>query len=447
MTNNEFNEAVQDSLTENSAANLEEKLEVTTSVAAPVENNTNHEETLRKQKEVVQQLSKFKDSGEAVEVTITEKTKGGLRAVYEGVKLFMPLSLFAPGRNTSDADLEAAIGKSYKVKIKEVQDSGSYATVVISRKDLMEDELWNKFKVGDKVEGTVSSTPTFGIFLDLGGLEGLIHISRLSQSHVESTEKFAKKGDKLEAVIIELDRAANRIALSRKELEPSPWSDAEEKYPSGLITKGTVRRMTNFGAYVELAPNVDGLLRFSELSWTRRVNDPSEFIKLNSEVEVYVVSCSADKRTIALSYKRTQENPWNSLIEKYPIGSFSKGVVSQITEKGAVITVNNEVDGFMPRGKMRGIMNGNKIPFNVGDEIQVAIDELVPEKESLILSPVLTEEQAQEQENSKKGFEKKVYKEKRENVKIDASHQAGNSGFSLGDLLSSLSKDKLSNIE
>ena len=265
---------------------------------------------------VYQELLLVKENNGTIEVEIKGRIRGGLRAIYKEMPLFLPASHFSLKRTPTEQELTDAAGKTMVVQVHELQeyDEGRKA-VIVSRKHLLTEDFWTRISVGDIVEGKVSSIATFGVFVDLGGVEGLIHISRLSQVHVDDPNKFMKKGDTVKAVVVELDRTKNRIALSRKELEESPWKDVETLFLVGTQHTGIVRRLTDFGAYIELKPGVDGLLRTPEISWTKRIKKPSDVLKANSEIPVEILSVSEDKQTVSLSYKKTQPNPWHQLVD------------------------------------------------------------------------------------------------------------------------------------
>ncbi len=376
----------------------------------------------KKYAEIYDELTKKYEDNERIEVEVQDRIRGGLRVIYKNVPLFLPASHFSLKRNPSEQELKDSIGKTLTVEIHEIQeyDEGRKA-VIVSRKKQLIDEFWNNIKVGDIVEGKVSSIASFGVFLDLGGVEGLIHISRLSNTHVQDPNEFVKKGDILKAKVVELDREKNRIALNHKILEPSPWDTVEEDFPAGSIHKGIVKRLTDFGAYIEFKPGLDGLLRTQELSWTKRIKHPSDILEQNQEIEVKVLSASSEKRTIALSYKQTKENPWPTMHEKYPINAEFDGTVFQVIPQGMIVTIDEEVDGFMPRSKMKKVLQGNRIPYKSGEKIRVSIVDIAPEDESLILAPVVSEEEIRA-------------KRKKKSSKSDAP-KIKDSGISLADMI------------
>jgi len=393
-------------------------------------------------------LKNANDTGSAIEVLVKDRIKGGLRVMFDDVPIFLPTSQFSLRRNPPEEELAELIGKIIKVYIHELtEDDENRKTVIVSRKKAIVDEIWNKIKVGDIVEGTVSSIASFGIFLDIGGVEGLIHISRLSQIHVADTKSFAQKGDKMHAVVVEIDREKNRLALSKKDLEESPWLSIEQKFPVGTKLKGIVRRFTSFGAYVEIQNGIDGLLRISELSWTKRVKHPSEIIGLGQEIEVEVINVSGEKNTLHISLKKTVENPWHSMVEKFTKGKQFNATVKQVMTQGCVLTIENEVDGFMPRSKMRHIARGKKIPYSIGEVVEVLISDVVPEQESIIIEPKLDEEQIAiaERENSELDEKNKASSgQKRfESKKTEQIVESASGSFSLQDLLTDKQREKL----
>lgn len=387
-----------------------------------------------KQRQLDADFAKIKqayENGQPIEVKVTDRIKGGLRAMYNDIPLFLPSSHFSVKRTPSETELTSAIGQTIKVYIHEIsEDEDKRKTIIVSRKKALLDEIWDKIKVGDIVEGTVSSVASFGIFLDLGGVEGLIHISRLSQQHVSSTFDFARRGDKMQAVVIEVDRENNRIALSRKELEKSPWAGIEQRYPVGSNIKGIVRRFTDIGAFVEVEKGIDGLVRLGELSWTKRIKNPADVLKINEETEFKVINVSEEKKVLHLSLKRTTENPWPQIKEKYVPEKIYNGVVKQIMPQGCVVTVEDEVDGFMPRSKMKNLPRGKKIPFKVGQAIEVMISDVSVEEESMIL------ELNPEYFNVAISVEHKDKPKDRAQQKVkDNQNDKTGDGFSLADLL------------
>lgn len=405
------------------------------------ENKRLAEEKQKQFDESFAKLKKANDNGEAIDVVVKDRIKGGLRVMFDDIPIFLPTSHFGLRRNPTEEELMETIGKTLKVHIHELsEDEDNRKTVIVSRKKALSSDVWSTIKVGDIVEGPVSSVASFGIFLDLGGIEGLIHISRLSQVHVADTKSIAKRGDVMKAVVIEVDQEKNRIALSRKELEESPWKGIENKYPVGSNVKGIVRRFTDFGAYIEIEKGIDGLLRVAELSWTKRVKHPSELLKVGEEIELQVINISEEKNTMHLSLKRILTNPWEEIKNRLEIGKLFNAVVKQVMTQGCVLTIEGEVDGFMPRSKMRQLPRGKKIPYSIGETIEVLISDVVIDQESVILEPKLEESEiyVETEENNERPQNRR-----REPKKPQPQTETPSGSFSFSDLLPDSMKETL----
>lgn len=334
---------------------------------------------------VYNMLKTKKEANETITVEVKARIRGGLRVIYDEMPLFLPASHFGLKKNPGEEELQDAIGKSFEVYIHEMQETeDGRRTVIVSRRNILNKEIWSKISVGDVIEGRVSSVATFGVFVDIGGLEGLIHVSRLSQFRLDPMTAF-KRGDEIKATIVDIDKEKGKIALSRKELEESPWKGATELFPVDSIQKGIVRRLTDFGAYVELKPGVDGLLRATELQWATRVKRPADVLTAGQEIDVYIMAISEENHTVSLSVRRTKPNPWEELATRYTAGTEFKGTITQIIQQGAIVRLNEEIDGFVPRSKMRNHLQGKHINLNVGDKLEVVVSDIVPAEESLIL--------------------------------------------------------------
>lgn len=421
--------------------------EIKTTTVESIEPNKTKRITQERYDELFNRLAAFKESNESFEVYVKARVKGGLRVFYEDVPLFLPVSHFSFRKSPTEQELKETEGTKLRVTVHELQEyEEGRKTAIVSRRQVLIEELWNKLQIGDIVEGCVSSIASFGIFLDLGGVEGLVHVSRLSQYHIDKPDQHFKKGDIVKAVVIELDKEKNRIALSRKELEESPWKNIEEKFPIQSRHTGTIRKLTEFGAYVELRRGIDGLLRTPEISWTKRIKKPSDVFKIGQKIEVEVISISEEKHSIALSYKRTIPNPWLSLVDRFPVGTTITGTVSQVLPQGMIVSISDDVDGFMPRSKMRPLLKGNKIPYHSGDKLEVIIADLIPDQESLILSPKIDESQAVSnsdyEENRKRRQSQQNYSG---DNKANKQAQTQNA-VTLVDLLSDTDKNNLLNL-
>ena len=211
------------------------------------------------------------------------------------------------------------------------------------------DALDADLKVGDKVHGKVVVMADYGAFVEIApGVEGLIHVSEMSWSqHLRSAQEFLKVGDEVDAVILTLDRQERKMSLGIKQLKDDPWKNIEEKFPVGSKHTGKVRNFTNFGVFVELEEGVDGLVHISDLSWTKKVKHPSEFTQLGAEMDVVVLEIDKDSRRLSLGHKQLEENPWDVFEQKYSVGSVHKGTITQLMDKGAVVSLEDGVEGFV----------------------------------------------------------------------------------------------------
>jgi len=466
MTNNEISENMENNITStnfdnqkdsNSQLNDNQYKSVVENNDSKIENNLETEkkeitEEVSDPEIVFNELKSIKESNGKIKIKILSRIRGGYKANYKGLSVFLPYPQFAIVKNLDEEALNSEIGKEYEVKVIELaeDETKKHKTIVVSRKELLEEEFWNKIKIGDIVEGPVTSIASFGIFIDLGGNEGLIYISRLSNKRIEDTKSFAKKGDIIKAKVIEIDRENNRIGLSAKEFAESPWNNINNKYKVSQKVKGIVRRIVDFGAYLEIEPGVDALLRNAELSWTKRIKSVSEIAKINDELEVVINSINPEKQTMSVSLREIQENPWPKLAEKYTLDSEHNGIVKEVTSMGCLLTLNDEVDCFMPRSKMRDVLKGKKIPYVVGNEVKVAIADIDPNKESIILKPVIIKEEypdeiplKEKQYKEKLPKQEQKFKSNQRDIKEKKEEKLSANAVTLGDMLSSNVLEKL----
>ena len=216
------------------------------------------------------------------------------------------------------------------------------------------DALGDEFKVGDKVKGKVVVIADYGAFLEVAeGVEGLIHVSEMSWStHLRSAQDFVKVGDELEAVVLTLDREDRKMSLGIKQLTPDPWTDITSKYPVGSKHKGIVRNFTNFGVFVELEEGIDGLIYISDLSWTKKIKHPSEFVAVGDTLEVEVLELDVEGRKLSLGHKQTTDNPWDKYEKEFALGTEHTAAITEIVDKGAVIDFNKDITAFVPQRHM-----------------------------------------------------------------------------------------------
>ncbi|MEQ5790570.1 30S ribosomal protein S1 [Muricauda sp. NFXS6] len=234
------------------------------------------------------------------------------------------------------------------------------------------DALGDEIKVGDKVKGKVVVIADYGAFIEVAeGVEGLIHVSEMSWStHLRSAQDFVNVGDEVEAVVLTLDREDRKMSLGIKQLTPDPWTDITTKYPVGSRHKGIVRNFTNFGVFVELEEGIDGLIYISDLSWTKKIKHPSEFVTVGDTLEVEVLELDVEGRKLSLGHKQTTENPWDKYSEEFAEGTVHKAAIAEVVDKGATINFNEDIVGFVPQRHMekedgKKLQKGEEAEFKI----------------------------------------------------------------------------------
>lgn len=234
------------------------------------------------------------------------------------------------------------------------------------------DALGDEIKVGDKVKGKVVVIADYGAFIEVAeGVEGLIHVSEMSWStHLRSAQDFVNVGDEVEAVVLTLDREDRKMSLGIKQLTPDPWTDITSKYPVGSRHKGIVRNFTNFGVFVELEEGIDGLIYISDLSWTKKIKHPSEFVAVGDTLEVEVLELDVEGRKLSLGHKQTTENPWDKYSEEFAEGTIHKAAIADVVDKGATINFNEDIVGFVPQRHMekedgKKLVKGEEAEFKI----------------------------------------------------------------------------------
>jgi small subunit ribosomal protein S1 len=289
-----------------------------------------------------------KKEGDTVEGIVTRKIKGGL-LVDIGVPVFLPASQVDIRR---PADIGDYIGKKIKAKILKIDTERR--NIVVSRRKMIEEEraekrekLLSTLAEGEKVKGVVKNIADFGAFVDIGGLDGLLHITDMSWGRIGHPSELVKIDEQVEVVVLSIDREKEKIALGLKQLQPNPWDLIEGKFPVGQKIKGNVVNIVSYGAFVKLEDGIEGLVHISEMSWTRRVNHPSELVSMGQEVEVVVLDIDKDKQEISLGMKQAETNPWDLVAEKYPPGTVIEGTVRNLTNYGAFIEIEPGVDGML----------------------------------------------------------------------------------------------------
>ena len=319
-------------------------------------------------KEIIGKLEK----GQILEGTVKNITNYGVFVDLGGVDGLIHITDLSWGR-VDDPHKVVELDQKLNVVILDFDDEKR--RIALGLKQLSPhpwDALDQTLKVGDHVKGKVVVIADYGAFVEIQpGVEGLIHVSEMSWSqHLRSAQDFLKVGDDVEAVILTLDRDERKMSLGIKQLREDPWENIETKYPVGSKHNAKVRNFTNFGVFVELEEGVDGLIHISDLSWTKKVKHPSEFTKVGDMIDVIVLDIDKENRRLSLGHKQLEDNPWDAFEEKYTVGSIHEGKITELLEKGAVVSLEENVEGFAtPKHLVKEdgsqAANGETLPFKV----------------------------------------------------------------------------------
>jgi small subunit ribosomal protein S1 len=301
----------------------------------------------KRQKEWEDVIAKHKE-GDVVAGLVTRKIKGGL-LVNIGVNVFLPASQVDIRR---PPDIGDYIGRTIECKILKIDEARR--NIVVSRRKLLEDQreemkkkLLAEIEPGQIRKGVVKNIAEFGAFVDLGGIDGLLHITDMTWGRINNPHEVVHIDQQLEVFIISVDKDREKIALGLKQKTPSPWANVADKYPVGSRHTGEVVNVMSYGAFVKLEPGIEGLVHISEMSWTKRINHPSELVSIGDQIEVQVLNINKEKQEISLGMKQVQPNPWDKVAERYPPGTVITGVVRNLTNYGAFIEIEEGIDGLL----------------------------------------------------------------------------------------------------
>ena len=354
-----------------------------------------------------ERINEAQEKDEVILGFIKSRTKGGMIVDVFGVEAFLPGSQIdvRPIR-----DYDALIDKTMEFKI--VKINQEQKNVVVSHKILVEAELEqqkrdiiSKLEKGQVLEGTVKNILPFGVFVDLGGVDGLIHITDLSWERVSHPSEVVELDQKINVVILDFDENKTRIALGLKQLTPDPWADIEERYPVGSRHQAKVRNFTNFGVFVEIEEGVDGLIHLSDLSWTKKVKHPSEVTEIGAMIEVEVLEIDKENRRLSLGHKQTEENPWDAFEDTFTVGSIHEGVITEIIDnKGAVVALPYGIEGFATQ---KHLVKEDGSKAQVDEKLPFKVLEFNKEKHRIIVSHSRTFEDKQRSERASEGAERK----------------------------------------
>ena len=327
--------------------------------------------------------------GSVVKGLVKSKVRGGLIVDVDGVEAFLPGSQIDV---VPVHEADSFVGNEYEFKlIKLVPERHN---IILSRRELLEEQLTVKrralldtLKVGERRTGRVKNITDFGVFVDLDGIDGLLHITDLSWGRVRHPSDVVKPDQELEVVILDVDKERGRISLGLKQAQDNPWDTIESKYPVNARLRGKVVNLVPYGAFVELEPGIEGLVHVSEFSWTRHVARASDMLKVGDEVDVVVLSIDKENQKIALGIRQTEENPWDSVAERYPVGTRVKGKVRNFTSYGAFVQLEDGIDGMIHVSDMswtRKINHPSEM-LQKGQEVEAVVLEVDPENQRISL--------------------------------------------------------------
>jgi len=335
-----------------------------------------------------EEIAEACEKGEVIEGTIVSRVKGGV-CVDIGVKAFLPGSQIDlnPVR-----DLDSLLGKEFQFKI--IKFNKMRGNIVLSRRVLLEKErelqrreTMKYLQEGAILKGTVKNITDYGAFIDLGGIDGLLHITDVSWKRINHPSEILKVGKEVEVKVLKFDEEKGRVSLGMKQISTDPWAEADMKYPKNARVKGKVVSLTEYGAFVEVEEGVEGLIHVSEMSWTKRVKHPSAIINVADEVEAVVLDIDIENRRMSLGLKQTQPNPWDELVKKYPPGTRVKGVIRNITDFGLFVEVEEGIDGLVHVSDLAwsSKMKNPHDMYKKGEEIEAVVLNVDPSAERFSL--------------------------------------------------------------
>ncbi|HCG25803.1 MAG TPA: 30S ribosomal protein S1 [Lentisphaeria bacterium] len=334
--------------------------------------------------------------GSIIKGLMKHRVKGGIIIDLNGVEAFLPGSQIdiGPVKN-----MDEFIGKEYDLKILKINQDRK--NIVVSRRELLEESrkdrrsaLLKEMEVGQIRKGIVKNITDFGAFIDLGGVDGLLHITDMSWGRISHPSEMLELGQEIEVMILDIDFEKERVSLGLKQKSKNPWDEVESKYAVGNIVKGRIVNIMPYGAFVEIEQGVEGLIHVSEMSWTKRVTKAGDVVSVGEEVEAVVLDIDKEGKKISLGLRQKTRNPWEVLAEKYPAGSRIKGKVRNMTSYGAFVEIENDIDGMIHVSDMswtRKINNPNEV-LKVGDEVDAVILDIDPQQQRISLGLKQTED-------------------------------------------------------
>ena len=362
------------------------------------------EAELEAQKQII--MSKL-EKGQILEGTVKNITSYGVFVDLGGVDGLIHITDLSWGRVNHPEEI---VSLDQKINVVILDFDEAKKRIALGLKQLTPhpwEALDPNLKVGDKVKGRVVVMADYGAFVEIApGVEGLIHVSEMSWSqHLRSAQDFMKVGDEVEAVILTLDREERKMSLGIKQLTPDPWENIETKYPVGTRTTAKVRNFTNFGVFVEIEEGIDGLIHISDLSWTKKIKHPGEFTQVGADIDVVVLEIDKENRRLSLGHKQLEENPWNEFENQFPVDSIHEGTITELTDKGAVVALGENVEGFCPS---RQLVKEDGTTPKVGDKLNFKVIEFSKATKRITLSHLRTYDDARKEAAAAEKAEKRA---------------------------------------
>jgi small subunit ribosomal protein S1 len=342
-----------------------------------------------KRMQLFDKLEEIQQNDDTIKGRIVRRIKGGYTVDLGGVEAFLPGS-HVDLRPVPDMD--ALVGEEFDFRVLKINRRRS--NVIVSRRVLLEEEREHKraellatLEEGQIIEGKVKNITEYGVFVDLGGLDGLLHITDMSWKRIKHPKEMVQMGQDLELKVLSFDKESKKVSLGMKQLVPDPWEDIVGKYPQGERFTGKVTNLVDYGAFVELEPGVEGLVHISEMSWTRKLRHPSQMVRVGEDVDVVILGVDPDKKRISLGMKQVKPNPWDVVAEKYPEGTILEGTIKNITEFGLFIGIEDGIDGLIHVSDIswtKKIRHPEEL-YNTGDTVQAKVLTVDKENEKFTL--------------------------------------------------------------
>ena len=345
-------------------------------------------EKARKQ-ETWDKLEKAHAEGEYVEAKVTNKVKGGFTVFVDLVKAFLPGSLIDPKGGKDYPDLS---GQTLEFKVMKFDKKRT--NIVLSRKAVLQEQnseererLLKTIKEGEKIEGIVKNLTDYGAFVDLGGMDGLLHVTDLSWKRVAQPKDVLKVGDKMEFLVLSFDKEKMRVSLGLKQLTGDPWKELESKYHVGQVIEGEVTLTTDYGCFVKLEEHIEGLVHITDLDWKNKNIDPSSMLNKGDKIEVKIMEIDMEERKISLSKKHTLENPWKAFEDKHNNGDVLEGLlIKSVTDFGIFVDLEGGIDGLIHHSEIDTGTQSIEEVYQEGQPINVSISGMDSERERISLT-------------------------------------------------------------